>query len=222
MNSVRYSFEQINGNSRYDMADQFGGSGVKAYLYEKKFARGVESVKDTKEYQQNLLAQSLGYTNYREMGEALKDGKLNKRDVVSKFRELDDAGLMNKDYFTVENKGNLKDKVNRIKKHVGPNSNFASRSDIKRNILQNEINDYARETGFVDENNRPDALLFLQAVESGDYIDSRAQSLFDRYESTFDSTVYDNPDYGSFKNTNGFIDNEYTIDDIAERIIRRF
>ena len=55
MKSVKYSFEEINGGTRFDMSKQFGETGVKAYLYEKKYKSTDESLKDTKEYQQNLL-----------------------------------------------------------------------------------------------------------------------------------------------------------------------
>jgi len=223
MQGVKYSFEEINGGTRFDMAKQFGESGVKAYLYEKKYQSGDSSIKDSKEYQQNLLAKSLGFTNYREMGEALKKGKISKNDVRDKFKELEDAGELNPENFAVEKKETLKDQVENIKKYSDPRSTFTRRNDIQQKLLTNEINAYAKEQGYVDKNDNGDGLLFLEAVDSGDYRDSRAESLIDRYKSTFEELGYMGTSYDAFKNSNGLNSSgEYTVDNISDRIRKRF
>ncbi len=223
MKSVKYSFEEINGGSRFDMAKQFGPSGVKAYLYEKKYQKGDESLKDTQQYQQNLLAKHAGFSNYREMGEALKKGKLSKYDVLNKFRELEDAGRIDSENFIVEKNDSLKDKVGGIKKYVDQKTSFSIRKEIQQKLLRNEIDSRALEEGYVDKNNQADSLSFLQAVESGDYKDGRTEALIERYKDTFDTIVYGNQDYDGFKDANGLNqDGEYTIDNIAERIKRKF
>jgi DNA-binding Lrp family transcriptional regulator len=216
MKSVKYSFEEINGGSRYDMAKQFGHSGVKAYLYEKKYQKGDESLKDSKEYQQNLLAQKSGYTNYREMGEALKKGKLSKYDVLNNFRELEKEGLIDPEHFIIEKKDSIKDKLGGIKKYADPKTSFVKRNDIQQKLLRNEINSYAQEEGYIDDQNNPDALSFLQAIDSGDYRNGRVENLVERYKDTFDSIGYAGPDYENYKEQNGLIPGEYTIENIAE------
>ena len=223
MRSTQYSFEQINGGTRYDMTRQFGHSGVKARLYQKKYQQGDESIKDSKEYQQNLLANNVGYSTYRAMGEALKDGRLSNHEVLSAFRELKDAGHINEEHFLVEKKGTLADQVKNIKKHSDPRTTFTTRKDIQQKLLRNEISSYAAEQGFLDENDNPDALLFLEAVESGDYRDSRAEALLEEYKQTFDSLGYAGSDYENFKDSRGLnFNKKYGYEDISKRIIRRF
>lgn len=220
-NSVQYSFEEVNGGSRRAMRDQFGESGVKAYLYEKKYQSDDQSVKGTKEYQQNLLARKSGFADYREMGEALRQGKLTKQDLLESYKELEEKGLINPENFLVEKKSSLQDKARGLQKDTST-KNFVTRPEIKQRQLRNEINAYALEEGFVDDENNPDALLFLQAVESGEHKDSKAESLFDSYRNSFDSVGYARKDYSDFKENNGLTSGEYTIENLSEKIRRRF
>jgi hypothetical protein len=222
MGSVRYSFEEPNSGTRYDMAKQFGQDGVKAYLYEKKYQKGDESLKESKQYQQNLLAKNLGYSNYREMGEALQSGKLHKNDVTRKFRELEQAGQVNPENFLVEAKDSLSDKISKMKKHGDPRSTFTTRNDIQRKLLQNEIASYALENGYADENEDPNTLLFLQAVDSGEIRDSRAAELMEEYEATFEELGYMGKDYSSFKQSRGVSFNTETdMDSLRDQVSRR-
>lgn len=222
MKSVKYSFEEINGGSRFDMAKQFGHSGVKAYLYEKKYEKGDQALPESKEYQQNLLAQKSGFSNYREMGEALRKGKLSKYDVLNSFRELEKEGLIDPENFIIEKKDSIQDKLNGIKKYADPKTSFVKRNDIQQKLLRNEIDSYAADNGFVDDENNPDSLLFLQAIESGDHRDGRAEALIEKYKKTFDTVGYAGPDYENFKEQNGLNQGEYTIDNIADRIRNNF
>lgn len=222
MRSVSYSFKEPNSGTRYDMAKQFGHSGVKAYLYEKKYQKGDESIKESKEYQQNLLAKNLGYSNYREMGEALQGGKLHKNDVVRKFRELEDAGQINSENFMVEKKGSISDRISKLKKHSDPRSTFTTRNDIQRKLLQNEIASYALESGYTDENENPNTLLFLQAVDSGEVRDSRAAELMEEYQATFEEFGYMGKDYSQFKQSRGISFNPETdMDSLRAQVGRR-
>ncbi len=222
MKSVQYSFEQISGGSEYEMSKQFGHSGVKALLFQRKAANAGESMKDTKEYQQNLLAKEVGYRNYRELGEALSKGRVTNNEVVNSLRELEDKGLIDPEHFIVEKKDSLSSKLGGIKKLADPRTKFAQNKDIQKKLLRNELNNYAAEKGFVDKNNNPDSLLFLQSVESGAYQDDRADALVDKYKSAFDTVGFLTEDFTGFKNKNGLSQGKYTIDDISGSIKKRF
>lgn len=222
MKSVQYSFEEIKGSSRYDMADQFGNDGVKAYLYEKKLSNASQDPKDAKEYQQRILAQHAGFSSYREMGEALKDGKVPKSKILQSFRELENQGLIDSANFIDEKKDSLKDKANSISKYGKSNSTVTTRKDIQQKFLKNELDAYAEDEGYFNKNDEPDGLLFLQAVDSGDYRSSKAKSLVERYRDSFDSVGYAGSDYTDYRNSKGLVQGEYTIDDISDRIVKRF
>lgn len=222
MKSVQYSFEQINGTSEYEMSKQFGHSGVKGLLFQRKAANAGQSMKDTKEYQQNLLANEVGYRNYRELGEALRKGKVTNNEVVNSLRELEDKGLIKPENFIVEKKGSLSDKIGGLKNNSDSRTMFAQNKDIQKKLLRNELDSYAAEKGFVDKNNNPNTLLFLQSVESGTYQDDRAEALVDQYKSAFDTVGFLTEDFTDFKNKNGLTQGKYTIDDISDRIKKRF
>ena len=136
--SAKYTFEDAANGPGNKAPKDFGMNAVEAYLHLTQYSSKEERQKDPV-FQERLLANSVGYGSYQEMGDALASGRLSTRDVQKSFKELLKQGLVNEDHFLPEETRKLKERIAKSKEAISPQTQQAS-EDYFKNYLSSYFN----------------------------------------------------------------------------------